>query len=73
MLIYENKKHGLNFSSVSETKINEIIPIDEAIGIYCVGNGFGNTEGFENCYKPGMTYKMFIDILVKQGLLVQRR
>lgn len=73
MLIYENKKHGLNFSSVSETKINEIIPIDEAIGIYCVGNGFGNTEGFENYYRPEMTYKMFIDKLVLKGLLIQRR
>lgn len=73
MPIFENKKHGLNFSSVPENKMNEIIPRDKAIVIYCVGNGFGRIEGFEDYYKPGMTYKKFIDKLIEKGLLIQKR
>ncbi len=71
MPIYENKS-GLSFSSIPEEKMNEIIPRKEAVGIYCVGNGFGRIEGFGNYYKPGITYKEFIDKLVKRGLLVQK-
>lgn len=70
MLIYENKS-GLNFTSIPESDMDKIIPRNKAITIYCVGNGFGRIEGFENYYKSEMTYRTFIDILVKKGLLIQ--
>lgn len=72
MSIYENKT-GLNFTSISEEKMDKVIPRKEAIGIYCVGNGFGRIEGFENYYKSGMAYREFIDQLTEKGLLIQKR
>jgi len=72
MPIFENKKHGLNFANVSKEKMNMIIPIDEAKTIYCVGNGFGRMEGFEEDYIPGITYRKFIDKLIEKGLLIQK-
>lgn len=44
MSIYENKKHGLNFSSIPEIKIDDIISKEDAMTIYCVGNEFGRIE-----------------------------
>ena len=72
MPIFENKKHGLNFSGVSEEKMDKIIPKDEAKVIYCVGNGFGRIEEFENYYSPEITYRKFIDKLIEKGLLIQK-
>ncbi len=72
MPIFENKKHGLNFAKVSKENMDMIIPIEEAKTIYCVGNGFGRFEGFENCYIPGITYRNFIDKLIEKGLLIQK-
>jgi hypothetical protein len=53
--------------------MNKFIPKNFALQIYCVGNGFGRTEGFENFYKKDLTYKMFVNRMVKAGLLVQKR
>ena len=72
MPIFENKRHGLNFSSVTDEKMSEIIQKDEAKTIYCVGNGFGRVEGFENYYKPGITYREFTDKLINAGLLIRK-
>lgn len=72
MPIYENKSR-LNITSIPEEKMNEIISREAAIGIYHVGNGFGKTEGFEHYFEPKMTYRTFIDKLVKIGLLIQIR
>lgn len=72
MPIYENKT-GLNFSSVSEDNMNKLIIKNDALGIYCVGNGFGRIEGFEKYYQQGITYKMFVNRMVKAGLLIQKR
>lgn len=72
MPIFENAKHGLNFTHISEEKMNEIIPEDDAKIIYTVGNGFGRLEGFKDNYGPGMTYKKFINKLIEKGLLTQK-
>jgi hypothetical protein len=72
MPLYENRS-GLNFSSIQEEKMDKIISRKDAIGIYCVGNGLGRIEGFDNYYRPGMTYREFIDKLIKKGLLTQKR
>lgn len=72
MPVYESKS-GLNLSSFSEEDMNKFIPRDFAIQAYCVGNGFGRVEGFENYYQKDLTYKMFFNRMVKAGLLVQKR
>lgn len=72
MPIYENKS-GLNFTSIPEEQMDKIIPRKKAVEIYCVGNGFGMIEGFEDCYKSGMTYREFIDKLIIRGLLIQKQ
>lgn len=72
MPIYENK-NGLNFTSISEEKMDKVFQRKEAVGIYCVGNGFGRIKGFENYYKYGITYRGFTDKLIKKGLLIQKQ
>lgn len=72
MPIYENKSR-LNMISIPKEKMDEIVNKNEATSIYCTGNGFGRTEGFENYFTGKMTYKEFIDKLIEKGLLVKVR
>ncbi len=72
MLFYkgENTPH---FSSVSEDKMSKRIPRKKALQIYCVGNGFGKLERFDEYFQERQTYREFIEKLVDADLLVEVR